>query len=483
MEAEQSTGSLPVIVSVAFGLIFAFILCMKLRIRSKNVPPGSLGLPIIGETFGFLRAQRADTSKAWIDGRVAKYGPIFKTSLMGCPTVVMTGQAGNKFLFANDCKTVVNKQPSTVSRIMGKHNLLEISGEDHRRLRGAIMSFLKPEALQKLVGKMDAAIQKHLDEYWKGKESVKVVPLMKRLTFGVACSLLFSLEECEDRETLMEDFTTAVKGVWSLPLDFPGTAFRRALNARSRIYKRLSSLIERRRTELQQGKASPRQDLMSCLLTVEDDNNRLLTEEEIIDNILIVMTAGHDTSSILLTHLVRLLAMNPSIYDKIEQEQKEIIEGKQAGEPLTWDDIQKMKYMWRVAQETLRITPPVFGGFRKTVKDTEYGGYAIPKDWQLFWVASATHMKEDIFAESEKFDPSRFDSQASSIPPYTFIAFGAGPRICPGYDFAKLEIVLVMHHLVTTYKWSTMIPNEPVTRDPMPYPTKGLPIKLQAKEE
>eukprot|EP01018_Ginkgo_biloba_P016324 Gb_33310 [translate_table: standard] len=486
MDVEHGLGrQLAFKVSVLVGLMFALIIIiMRLKSRrNKNVPPGSLGFPLIGETFGFVGAMKADIPKDWIDSRVAKYGPIFKTSLMGCPTVVMTGQAGNKFLFTNDYKTVVNKQPATVSRIMGKYNLLEVSVEDHKRLRGALMSFLKPEALQKSVGKMDTAIQRHLDKYWKGKESVRVVPLMKRLTFGVACSLLFSLEECEDRETLMQDFTIALKGVWSLPLDFPGTAFRRGLNARSRLCKHLSALIEMRRKEVHEGKASPRQDLISCLLTIKDETNQPLTTEEIIDNIIVVLIASHDTTSILLALLVKVLAMNPNIYDKIAQEQKQILERKQPDEALTWEDVQQMKYTWRVAQESLRLTSPVFGGFRKTVKDIEYGGYAIPKGWQLFWVTSSTHMNEDIFAEPHKFNPSRFDGQTASLPPYTFVPFGGGTRVCPGYDFAKVETLLAIHHLVTTYRWSTMIPDEPVTRDPMPYPAMGLPIKLKVKKE
>lgn len=62
-------------------------------------------------------------------------------------------------------------------------------------------------------------------------------------------------------------------------------------------------------------------------------------------------------------------------------EQDEIARRKPNGELLTWEDLAKMKYTWKVAMETLRMFPPIFGGFRKVVKDIEYGGYFIPKDW------------------------------------------------------------------------------------------------------
>jgi cytochrome P450 len=64
-------------------------------------------------------------------------------------------------------------------------------------------------------------------------------------------------------------------------------------------------------------------------------------------------------------------------------EQEEIAKSKPSGEFLTWEDLAKMKYTWRVAMETLRMHPPVFGGFRKALKDIEYGGYLIPKGWQV----------------------------------------------------------------------------------------------------
>lgn len=101
---------------------------------------------------------------------------------------------------------------------------------------------------------------------------------------------------------------------------------------------------------------------------------------------------------------------------------------------------------------------------------------------QVFWVSSGTHMDENIFKDPEKFDPSRFDSSSKSFPPYTYIAFGAGPRNCPGSEFARVELLLIIHHLITNYGWTEMIPNEPIVRKPMPYPAMGLPIKLYPRK-
>jgi cytochrome P450 len=188
-------------------------------------------------------------------------------------------------------------------------------------------------------------------------------------------------------------------------------------------------------------------------------------------------------------------------------EQEEIAKTKPSGEFLTWEDLAKMKHTWRVALETLRMVPPAFGNFRKAQKDIEYGGYLIPKGWQvsriyissllshhmslfetiinlkplyfdvqIFWAAPMTHMNNNIFPEPSKFDPSRFENQAS-VPPYTFVAFGGGPRICPGYEFARLETLVTIHYLVTQFTWKLCADNS-FSRDPMPTPTQGLPIQL-----
>lgn len=64
-------------------------------------------------------------------------------------------------------------------------------------------------------------------------------------------------------------------------------------------------------------------------------------------------------------------------------EHEEIAKTKLAGEYLTWEDLGKMTHTWRVAMETLRLYPPVFGGFRVAATDIEYGGYLIPKGCQV----------------------------------------------------------------------------------------------------
>jgi cytochrome P450 len=94
----------------------------------------------------------------------------------------------------------------------------------------------------------------------------------------------------------------------------------------------------------------------------------------------------------------------------------------------------------------------------------------------MHWTVNSTHQKSEYFSNPEKFDPSRFEGEGP--PPYTFVPFGGGPRMCPGNEFARMEILVFLHNIVKNFKWNLVNPGEKVIVDPMPAPVNGLPIKL-----
>uniref|UniRef100_A0A0D3GRP4 Cytochrome P450 n=1 Tax=Oryza barthii TaxID=65489 RepID=A0A0D3GRP4_9ORYZ len=393
----------------------------------RNLPPGSLGLPLVGQSLSLLRAMRRHRRADRID----RYGPVSKLSLFGAPTVLLAGPAANKAVFLSEA--LAPKQPRSLAAIIGRRNMLELVGDDHRRVRGALAQFLRPEMLRRS---------------------------------GAAA------------------FADMLEGLWAVPLDLPFTAFRRSLRASARARRLLAATVREKKANLEQGESSPSDDLISYLVSLRDGDGGggrpLLTEEEIIDNSIVCLTAGHDTSAILLTFMVRHLADDPATLAAMHEE---IARSKRDGEALTWEDVARMKLTWRVAQETLRMVPPVFGSFRRALEDVELdGGYVIPKGWQVFWAPCVTHMDPAIYHDPDKFDPSRFDAQAaaSAPPPYSFVAFGGGPRICPGMELARVETLVTMHYLVRHFRWRLCCGGEENTfvRDPLPSPANGLPVEL-----
>ncbi|XP_020177300.1 cytochrome P450 716B1-like [Aegilops tauschii subsp. strangulata] len=476
------------LVVVTASSVAIHLLARVRRTQPGNLPPGSLGLPVIGQSLGLLRAMRGDGGSRWIQDRIDRYGPVSKLSLFGKPTVLLAGPAANKFLFFSGALST--RQPRSVQRILGEKSILDLHGADHRRVRGALLEFLRPDMLKAYVGRIDGEVRRHLEENWAGRATVTVLPLMKRLTFDIISALLFGLERGAVRDALAGDFVRMIEGMWAVPVNLPFTAFSRSLKASGRARRVLQGItLEKKKAsqaeeEQGNGKASRNSDLITCLLGLTDGHGeRLLTDEEIVDNAMVALIAGHDTSSILMTFMVRHLANDDATLAAMVQEHEEIAKNKGDGEALTWEDLSKMKFTWRVAQETLRVVPPIFGNFRRALEDTEFDGYLIPKGWQVFWTANVTHMDASIFHEPAKFDPSRFETEnqraSAAAAPCSFVAFGGGPRICPGIEFSRIETLVTMHHLVRQFRWKLCCKEDTFVRNPMPSPLLGLPVKIE----
>ncbi|CAL5345752.1 unnamed protein product [Camellia sinensis] len=392
---------------------------------SNNLPPGSMGLPIIGHSLSILHAMRANKGEAWFHERIRKYGPISKLSLFGTPTVFLHGQAANIFIYTCDSKTFSNQKPASMRRVCGEKNILELSGEDHKRIRGSLVSFLKPEALKQYVGR------------WMKLESTwRCIGMAKMRSTYVATT---------DYQTILMD------------------------------------LISQKRVALEKKWCFPHQDLITCLLSIRnEDNSALLSDEEIEDNAVIIMIGGYDTSSILLTLLIRLLANEPSIYAAIVQEQEEIAKSKALGELLTWDDLTKM-YTWRVAMEPLKDNPSWVLFLQEGPQRYKIWRISNTKRVaSVVWATSMTHMDERIFPNPSKINPTKFEQQAPT-PPYCFVAFRGGPRMCPGYEFARIETLATIHYLVTQFTCKLSCIDDSFCRDPMPVFNRGYQFILNQR--
>jgi cytochrome P450 len=141
---------------------------------------------------------------------------------------------------------------------------------------------------------------------------------MKTLTFNIICSLLFGVEQGARRDKFVASFKEMMPGMWSVPVNLPFTRYNRSLRASATIQNMIKDLIREKRVELEQKGASPHQDLITCLLSIrKEDNEEAVTENEIAHNVMLVMVAGHDTSSVLMTFLIRVLANEPTVYAAI----------------------------------------------------------------------------------------------------------------------------------------------------------------------
>ncbi|XP_057793426.1 beta-amyrin 6-beta-monooxygenase-like [Salvia miltiorrhiza] len=443
----------------------------------KNLPPGSKGWPMVGENmeFALLGPQK------FVKDRMEKYSPdVFRTSLLGEKMAIFCGAQGNKFLFTNESKLLTSWWPQSMKKALLFPEFIESDLKEVSALKRSFHhDILKPEALKHYIPVMDELARDHLDTDWKANSVVKVLPMSKKYTFELACKLFLSVVDPLHIKKLSDPFTLVTNGMFSVPIDLPGTAYNGAIKGGKMVREELMRIIKERRSELaQRGEAEAEgRDLLSKMLLVTDEDGNFLSEMEISNNIIGLLVASFETTSSAVTAVMNYLAEFPHIYDEVLKEQMAIAKTKGPNDLLTWEDIEKMKYSWNVARESLRLTPPAQGAFRQTTTEFTYAGFTIPKGWKTFWTVHSSHKNPKYFPEPEKFDPSRFEG--SGPAPYTFVPFGGGARMCPGKEYARLEVLVFMHNVVRRFKLQKAIPNEKIVFYASPTPVHGLPVHLR----
>jgi cytochrome P450 family 26 subfamily A len=99
---------------------------------------------------------------------------------------------------------------------------------------------------------------------------------------------------------------------------------------------------------------------------------------------------------------------------------------------------------------------------------------------QLAWSGPRSHLSPQFFPNPKRFDPSRFEGIGPQ--PFTYLPFGGGPRMCPGSEFARIEMLVFLHHLVLNYEWSMIDPHEQMTMSPFHTFQKGLQLRIHKKD-
>ncbi|KAL6322900.1 hypothetical protein AAG906_021034 [Vitis piasezkii] len=100
-----------------------------------------------------------------------------------------------------------------------------------------------------------------------------------------------------------------------------------------------------------------------------------------------------------------------------------------------------------ILKHLAELTPPVQGTFRKAITNFTYAGFTIPKGWKN---VNTTHRDPKYFLDPKKFNPSRFEGKGPQ--PFTFVPFGGGPRMCPGREYARVQVLAFIYNVVTRFK-------------------------------
>ncbi|MFQ6634181.1 hypothetical protein Gotur_010653 [Gossypium turneri] len=415
-----------------------------------------------------------------------RYGNIYKSNLFGEKTIVSADAGLNKFILQNEGRLFECSYPRSIGGILGKWSMLVLVGDMHRDMRIISLNFLSNARLRTHLLR---EVEKHtllVLNTWKEKCIFSAQDEAKKFTFNLMAKNIMSMDPGHpETEQLKKEYVTFMKGVVSAPLNLPGTAYRKALQSRSTILKFIEKKMEVRIRKMKEGKENLEED--DLLEWVLKHSN--LSTEQILDLILSLLFAGHETSSVAITLAIYFLPGCPLAIQQLREEHLEIARAKnQSGETeLNWDDYKKMEFTQCVINETLRLGNVVRFLHRKALKDVRYKGYDIPCGWKVLPVIAAVHLDPCLFDRPQLFNPWRWQQNNGSRGAGTttssasssnyFMPFGGGPRLCAGTELAKLEMAVFIHHLVLNYQWELADTDEAFAFPFVDFP-KGLPIRV-----
>lgn len=143
-----------------------FFIIKRSRSRRLRLPPGSLGLPFLGETLQLIAAYKTENPEPFIDVRVKRFGSIFTTHIFGEPTVFSADPETNRFILQNEGKLFECSYPGSISNLLGKHSLLLMKGSLHKRMHSLTMSFANSSIIRDhLLVDIDRLVRLHMDSW------------------------------------------------------------------------------------------------------------------------------------------------------------------------------------------------------------------------------------------------------------------------------------------------------------------------------
>ncbi|KAL0774513.1 hypothetical protein Bca101_039664 [Brassica carinata] len=409
-----SSDESALMITITSAVVALLVVFLQWRLHRKKqrrkLPPGSMGWPYIGETLRLY----TENPNSFFATRQNKYGEIFKTHILGCPCVMISSPEAARMVLISKAHMFKPTYPASKERIIGPEALFFHQGPYHSTLKRLVQSSFMPSALRPTVSHIELLVLKILAS-WTSQKSINTLQHMKRYAFDVAIMSAFGdKEEPTEIEAIKLLYQRLEMGYNSMPLNLPGTLFRKSMKARRELSDELRRLIEKRRESRREGGG-----LLGVLLGAKDQKRNGLSDSQIADNIIGVIFAATDTTASVLTWLLKYLHDHPNVLQEVS-----------------------------VIQETLRAASVLSFTFREAVQDVEFEGYLIPKGWKV------------------------------APKPYTFMPFGSGSHSCPGSELAKLEMLVLLHHLTTSFRWKVVGGEEGIQYGPFPVPKKGLPIRV-----
>jgi cytochrome P450 len=255
----------------------------------------------------------------------------------------------------------------------------------------------------------------------------------------------------------------------------PGTPLAKLRRDRAALELLVGAEIGRRRK-----RGSDGGDILSALLAATDAEGRSLSDRQVLDHVLTLLFAGHDTATSTLSFLIYELARSPEWEDRLATELREVCGDRDPGAEELFDGL---PILTRAVDETLRLYPPAWIGPRRSVRDFEFAGVRAPAGLPCFYSSWVSHRLPEVFPDPHRFDPDRFiPERRARWPRGAYVPFGMGPRVCIGKRFGYTEVHAVGAALIRRFRFE--LPGDyelEIHQAPTLSPAGGLPVRLTAR--
>ncbi|MBW2269945.1 MAG: cytochrome P450 [Deltaproteobacteria bacterium] len=405
-----------------------------------------------------------------------EYGPIVAHGAGPFRGVFLFGPDANRFVLLDRRGIFSSRKPWM--RIMGgtfPNGLLLWDGEAHKHQRKIMREAFKRPMLRSYTSAMNPMIERGLGRFDASAESgaeLKAFDALKELTLEIGASVFMGAELGESTTAVNTAFEGLVAA--SMPggirLPIPGLEYQRGLKGRQFMLKFLGSMLAEKR-------ANESPDAFSQMCHAETPEGERFNDTEVLDHMIFLMMAAHDTTTSSLTSMMYELARHPEWQERARAECRTL--GKPYAE---FEDAPELEELTWVMKETLRRYPPLPVIPRMALEEFEWEGYVVPAGTMVVVSPIVTHHMPEWWTRPYTFDPLRFSPERAEDARHThsWIPFGGGVHMCLGIRFAESQIRAIMHQLLLRYRWTVAEGYEmPVQQAPISKPKDGLPIRLE----
>ncbi|MEO5996072.1 MAG: cytochrome P450 [Chitinophagaceae bacterium] len=424
---------------------------------SINELPGPAGLPLLGNVLQLPTEKLHRVFAKWSD----QYGPIYKIKLGIIPIVVITAPESVQHVLKNrpDKFRRLGKMDFII-REVGISGVFNAEGEEWKQQRKVVTQALNLQHIKSFFPLLVTITEKFLARWNRLSSENSLLEVKSELTRYTVdnTSLLafgYNMNTIEkDKDIIQEHLKNIFPAIFnriSLPVPYwrylKLPADKKLEKSLAFINKFMQGIVDKTREEMAQNPELDMQptNFLQAVIAASDPENPV-SNEEIIGNVLTMLLAGEDTTAHTIAWVLYFMHLYPEVQQKMQQEADRILGNENTLKE--YDDIAKLTYIEAVTFESMRFKPVAPVLYFDTLEDVAIEGVQLPKGTAVFLQTNYEVTKETNFSNADKFMPERW--MAGGCPVFkvhderAFIPFGAGPRFCPGYHLAMVEIKTVL---------------------------------------